>query len=285
MFKIIYIGGTKGAFLSYLLSYFSNRIRHTDANPFNPEDGTVHLWGYNNGGLPAYHENFIIENKNVSNINCVIPTLNSWLHFLYFMLASKIRAGNINANPDYLWQKSKSDCGEIEGLKEDVWNLQHKHYIGHKKDRFTKQEIRNWYKQHFDDKLENFSLYKQHKNFENNPWFIKQNCYFFDFEAFFDWSIFQHEVKKIDKKFLLGIDFERSQDMFELYKESIKNDYIVQQVIDIKKIIKKLERREQSLIPKMNVVCEAFLLSTFEKIYRSKLDIGDEFYTKTKEIF
>jgi len=282
MFKIIYAGGTKGAFLCYFLCKFSNFDIDIE-NPFAP-DGTVHKAGQA-GVLPQFHEDFIQDNPEKENLSLVVLSLNTWTHYLYYLLSCKIRAGNTGADPDYLWQKSKDECKKIKGLEEDIWNLQNMHYTNHNKSKFSKKEIRNWYKQHFDNRLENFAMYKSHKNFENNPWFKKQNVYKIDFEAFFDWKIFRKEIENADGKLNIGIDFTREKEMIELYKKSIEKDYIIAQCIEINHIVKRIYSKEHVSIPDLNVVCEAYLLSQIEKAIKRKLDIGEKFYTSTKGLF
>jgi len=281
MFNVIYVGGTKGAFLCYFLCRFSKYEGPIAENPFST-DGTVHRSAQFYGALPHYHEDYITRHPNVQGLPCVVPSLNTWPHYLYWLLSSKIRAGNVGADPDLLWQKTKSECKKIKGLEEDAWNLQNMHYVGHADEKFTKTEIRNWYKQHFDNDLEDFGMYKSHKEFENNKWFGRQKTKRFDFEAFYDWRLFKEEISLISDMFSLEIDFTRENEMIELYDQSIANDNLMAQVNEIKKVLAKIKAGEHAEVPKLNVVCEAFLQAQVEKIKGTKIIIGDEFCSSTK---
>jgi len=158
------------------------------------------------------------------------------------------------------------------------------HYTAHNKDRFTKKEIRDWYRQPFYNKLESFFMYKEHKNFESNQWFNKQNVYRFNFDGFYSWTSFKQELIGIDKTLSIGVDFTREDEMIDLFEKSIEKDTIISQVIKIKKIIERLQQGQHSPVPQLNVVCEAFLLIEIERLRNSKIDIGDVFPVSTQEL-
>jgi len=114
MFNVIYLPGTKGALLCYFLCKFSRHGLETDDNPFDT-DGTVHRYVQSNR-LPAFHADFITHMIKKTDMPCVVLSLNTWTDYLYYLLSLKIRAGNINADPDLLWKRSKEECEKTKGL-------------------------------------------------------------------------------------------------------------------------------------------------------------------------
>jgi hypothetical protein len=286
--NIVYVGGTCGAFLSFFLNKFSILTPDIEQYPFN-KNGTVHDLRLNEKFLICqhWHENFIQKNINRKNLNVCAIFLNENFSYLYYTISCMIRARNANNNPDFLWQKTKEECLSIKGTDIDMKNLIENHppFKNHKDIKFSKKEIRDWYLQIWRQKIEDYSLYQQHKNFKNDIFFTKQKTFCFPFESFLYWDIFKNSINKLNEIYGLGLDFKKEQEMKKLFEESIKVDYCRQQVINVEEITKALKLKKNIEIKELNVMCEAYLISDIEKNYKISLPSEEIFFQNTKDLF
>lgn len=287
--QIIYIGGTGGTFLNFFFNKFSKLTSDRNYYPFN-DLGTVYNTkeDYQSILCTNYHENFIDQNIDKKNLNVCPIFVNESIGFLYWELSCQIRAGQPLYNEDNLWKKTKEECSLIEKLKDTIYLLQNDYppLKNHRKEKFSKKEIRDFKLQRWRAGEKYSVLFKQMQNFKNNSWFQKQNVHAFYIESYFEWDLFLNKIIYLDNVFNLALDFKREEEMKNLFQEYIKVDYCKQQILHIKEILKAINDNKIIEIKELNVECEAYLISFIEKTFMIKKQIpsNDSFFKNTKEL-
>ncbi len=283
LLNIVFQGGTFGNFLKFFLDKFSKLSPDLDGDPFN-KNGTSHKMDENeySGLVQKYHFSFINDNEGKTDlpICTILPTKKK--HYLYLKKAQLYRAGDRKVAPDDLWQKPLGEMKEklpdyvlaikkLYGLSED------KYYSW-----FPKFIVRDWYKLEFLMDLEDTYNYQVFEIIKEHKFFGRQNMFYLDMETFFNWDTFLENIKKINNKFGLDLDFDRHAEMKILFDEGIRLDSIRQESNIAEQV---LEHQAHHDFKDLDVTTEAFIYAEVEKKYSDiQMPLTNRFFRDTEEI-
>ena len=282
LLNIVFKGGTFGHFLKYFIENFSTKTPEVDQDPFT-STGTSHTIKPKDysGQVQKYHQSFINDNEGETDLPVclIIPTTKK--HFLYLKKSNWYRASDRKASPDDLWKKAVGelsefvrqhaiDIQELYGIKEQA----HFSWI-------PKFIVRDWYKLEFLKPIKETHNHRWFEVFKDHKFFEKQNTYHLDMETFFDWDTFLANIKKLDNKFGLALDYDRQVEMEELFEKGLYLDKIRQ---ECNLALEVLESRDSSLAG-LDVATEGFLYAELEKANDFiQMPLTNRFFRDTAEM-
>jgi len=264
LLNIVFAGGTFGNFLKWFLDKFSKKTPEISLTPFN-DIGTSHSLSKvsYSGLIQRYHASFINDNKDETQLPICLILPSTKKHYLYLKKAQWFRVGDKKISPDDLWSKPIGDLKD-SGLKSQVENIIKLHNIKETA-YFTwipKFVVRDWYKLEFLQPLEDTYVYKWFQKLKNHSFFENQNIYFLDLETFFSWESFLSELKKLDYHFGIDIDFDRQNEMKDIFDKGLGLDSIRQ---DANLVTNILDNQSDASLEGLDVSMQAYIYAEIEK--------------------
>ena len=282
LLNIVFQGGTFGNFLRFFLDKFSQLSPDLPGDPFT-EIGTSHSVQDTkfSGLFQRYHASFINDNEGETRLPiCLIMPTNK-KHYLYLKQAQWFRVGNDKISPDDLWKKA---IGEMpEQIKDNVMNII-KLYDIKETAHFSwlpKFLVRDWYKLEFLQRLEDTHDYQWFNKLRSHPFFKKQKTYQLDLETFFDWETFLENITELNDVFGLDLDFDRKEEMKQLFDKGLSLDLIRQEC----NMTDEVFSNDDVEFKNLNVATEAFIYAEIE--LRNKfiqMPLTNRFFRDKQEI-
>ena len=281
LLNIVFVGGTFGNFLKYFLERFSIKTPRMDKDPFT-DTGTAHqLHKADFSGLiQRYHVSFINDNQGQKDLPICIITPSTRKHFLYFKKARLFRNGDTKVRIDDQWKKNVKDMDPR--FREQAKNIALLYDLKGIIDssmipRFI---VRDWYKQDFFRNIEETDEYQYFEVFKTHDFFKRQDVYQLDLEAFFDWNFFLDNMKQMDERFNLQLDFSRESDMKQIFDKGYDLDKIRQECDLAEKILSDTVHDID-----LDVDTEGFIYAELEKQNPDiQMPLSNHFFQHTKEI-
>ena len=286
LLNIVFIGGTFGNFLKYFLERFSKKTPVLEEDPFT-KIGTSHAFKKDehevfSGLIQRYHLGFIEDNEGQTGLPVCLIVPSTKKHFLYLKQAQWFRVGDKKISPDDLWRKAIGEMPEsIKSYAEDIIKLYDIKETAH----FSwlpKFIVRDWYKCGFLMKQNDTYEYKFFEILKKHPFFKKQKTFELDLETFFYWKTFLDNIKEMDRFFGLELDFDKSEEMKQIFDRGLSMDRIRQEC----NMTDELFRNDSHIEFKdLNVATEAFIYAEME--LRNKLiqmPLTNRFFRDKQEI-
>ena len=262
LLNIVFIGGTFGNFLKYFLERFSKKTPMMEKDPFT-EIGTSHALTSKDfsGLIQKYHLGFINDNEGQTDLPICLIVASTKKHYLYLKQAQWFRAGDTKISPDDLWKKAIGEMPEqIKSHAMDIIKLYNIKETAH----FSwlpKFIVRDWYKCGFLMKQHDTYEYKFFEILKKHPFFKKQKTFELDLETFFYWKTFLENIKKMNDVFSLDLDFDRSEEMKEVFDRGLAMDKIRQEC----NMTDQVFRNDSDIdFRGLNVATEAFIYAMAE---------------------
>lgn len=264
LLNIVFEGGTFGNFLKFFLDKFTKLSPDIGGDPFTTSGASHAISSHKFSGLiQRYHASFINDNRNERELPICIILPTTKKHFLYLKMSQWYRVSDQKITPDDLWAKPIGDMpdmlynGTAKHLIDlyDIRNLTPSSYI-------PKFIVRDFYKLEFLNALEDTFDHQWFDTFKSHDFFRKQNIFHLDLETFFDFDRFIHNMKELDKKFDLDLDFDRQNEMEEIFDKGLSLDPFR---IECNQAIGVLEGTSGDRFSSFNVVTEAFIYAEIEK--------------------
>lgn len=262
LLNIVFIGGTFGNFLKYFLERFSKKTPVMEKDPFT-EIGTSHALKSKDfsGLIQKYHLGFINDNEGQTDLPICLIVASTKKHYLYLKQAQWFRAGDTKISPDDLWKKAIGEMPEqIKNHAMDIIKLYNIKETAH----FSwlpKFIVRDWYKCGFLMKQHDTYEYKFFEILKKHPFFKKQKTFELDLETFFYWKTFLENIKKMNDVFSLDLDFDRSEEMKEVFDRGLAMDKIRQEC----NMTDQVFRNDSDIdFRGLNVATEAFIYAMAE---------------------
>ena len=307
--NIIYEGGCFGNFLRFFIDKFSKLTPEINKNPFTTQ-GTAHSLTEDDysGRVIREHMRFVYTNKGKKDLPVCITLpfqkdkiTNHTLVYLKSAQLYRCSEPSFIVDIDHLWQQTKESI-EVKHSLDAPLNLDEhgidpgtKSLVNYKekicelynlpKDikHIPKFIVRDWYKKDFLNNLETTYEYKHFNLMKNHPFWKEQNMYHFPLECFFDSQYFMKEMRLMDTHFNLELDFERKQEMGQIFEKHLKLDQHRMKVITAVKLIEDLDKNID--IPELDVVTEAYIYAQCEKMFDYvQMPLVNNFFTNTREI-
>ena len=283
LLNIIFHGGTFGNFLKFFIDKFSKLTPDIKGDPFN-NNGTSHTLRSKDysGLIQKYHAHFINDNIEFNNLPICIIIPTSPKHFLYLKKANWFRAGDLKESPDQLWQKPLGEMSER--LKDSVNDIIRLYQIDNKAyfSWLPKFIVRDWYKLEFLQDLVRTHNYRWFRTLKTNSFFDRQKVLHFDLESFFDLECFIENIKKLNNFFELNLDFNRSQEMNQVFNKFLDLDEHRKECNKIEDI---LDRRLEGDLSGLDVSSEAFIYAYYERQFPDiQMPLTNRFFRDTEEI-
>ena len=284
MLNIIYRAGTFGAFLKYFLDKFSTQTPEITKDPFT-KHGTSHVLkdgvDFSNK-IQAYHQHFINDNEGEEGLPICMILPNTEKHFLFMKKSIWYRANDLKVSPDDLWKKAVGEMPEWLQMKAkaikklyDIKEDAHFSWI-------PKFIVRDWYKLEFLANLKDTHNYQWIQTLKEHQFFKKQKTYHFDMEAFFDWQTFIETISELDDFFGLSLDFERKDEMQEIFLTGISLDKIRQECNLVEDVI---NHGKDGSLKDLDVATEAFIYAHYEKQNKDiQMPLTNRFFRDYEEI-
>lgn len=296
--NIIYEGGCFGSFLKFFIDKFSKLTPEINKNPFIPMHGTAHSLTDDDysGRVKREHMYFVNKNKGKKDLPvCIILPFQKDKHdhhaLVYLKSAQTFRCSEppMLMEIDHLWQQPKDSFKRVYDHPITISIVDYKQKIcklyNLPKDtkHIPKFIVRDWYKKEFLNNLELTYEYKHFELMKNYPFWKEQNMYHFPLECFFDSQYFMKELRLVDAHFNLELDFERRQEMGQIFKKHLTLDLHRMNVINAVKIVEDLDKNID--IPELDVVAEAYIYAQCEKMFDYvQMPLVNNFFTNTREI-
>ena len=294
--NIIYEGGCFGSFLKFFIDKFSKLTPEINKDPFT-SSGTAHGMKKEDfsGRILKMHMSFCDINKGKKDLPvCMILPFqkNKNDHALIYLKSAQLYRCSDNDNLidiDHLWQQPKDSIKTLSDHPITISIVNYKQKIcklyNLPKDTkyIPKFIVRDWYKKEFLNNLETTYEYKHFDLMKNYPYWKEQNMYHFPLECFFDSQYFMKEMRLMDTHFNLELDFERKQEMGQIFEKHLKLDQHRMKVITAVKLIEDLDKNID--IPELDVVAEAYIYAQCEKMFDYvQMPLVNNFFTNTREI-
>jgi len=265
LLNIVFQGGTFGNFLKFFLEKFSKLTLAVEATPFT-DIGTSHTLKKEqfSGLIQRYHLSFINDNRGENNLPICIILPNTERDFLYLKTAQWFRAGDNKQLPDHLWQKTISE-NKTTRLNNAVDRILSLYDISSADEYIPKFIVRDWYKLEFLEDITTTHNHRWFKTFSDHSFLADQKTHCFPLESFFNFNVFIKKIKELDSQFGIQLDFDRMDDMRDIFMQGYNLDIYRQQSTLVFDIINNLSIAENMTIPEMDVSCEAFLYAHIEK--------------------
>mgnify|MGYP001238426641 CR=1 FL=1 len=262
LLNIVFIGATFGNFLKYFLERFSKKTPVMEEDPFT-EIGTSHALKSKDfsGLIQKYHLGFINDNEGQTELPICLIVASTKKHYLYLKQAQWFRAGDTKISPDDLWKKAIGEMPEqIKSHAMDIIKLYDIKETAH----FSwlpKFIVRDWYKCGFLMKQNDTYEYKFFEILKKHPFFKKQKTFELDLETFFYWKTFLKNIKEMNDLFSLDLDFDRSEEMKEVFDRGLEMDKIRQEC----NMTDQVFRNDSDIdFRGLNVATEAFIYAMAE---------------------
>ena len=283
LLNIVFAGGTFGNFLRYFCDKFSSKTEDINEDPFTIY-GTSHDVNQKvfSKLIRMYHQNFIRENEGETGLPVCLILPSTKKHFLYLKKAQLFRAGDQKISPNDLWQKP---LGEIKKILPDhisaiikLYQLKEDAYYSW----LPKFIVRDWYKLGFLQDLKATYDYQWFDTFKRHKFFDRQNIFHFDLEAFFKWDTFLEIITNLDKKFGLALDFDRLEEMKNLFDKGLRLDTIRQECNMAEQII---DDNKFYSFNDLDVSTQGFIYAELEKQWPNiQMPLTNRFFRDTQEI-
>lgn len=261
--NVVFQGGTFGHFLKFFLDKFSKQSNDITQTPFNDIGNSHNKSEIEYSGLiQRYHPSFINDNKNEKDLPVCLIMPTTKKHYLFLKKAQWFKAGDRRISPDDLWSKPIGDLRTI--LKDQVENIINLYDV--KESVYytwlPKFIVRDWYKLEFIQPFEQTYNFKWFESLKNQDFFKHQNTYILDLETFFNWDTFIMEIKKLDSHFQIEIDFDRIDEMRQIFNQGYALDQIRQ---DCNRVIDILDHKSDQPLHDLDVSLQAFIYAEIEK--------------------
>jgi hypothetical protein len=274
---IAYQAGCHGNFLKFFLDKFSKLTPELNDLPFDSY-GTSHKKINYSKKFINYHpfehcESFFNENTP----HCLITIDKKDLLFLQRMVYQRPANLNIKTNEDYIkfpeyYFKYFTEWKNIENLYKNDFNNQCE---------LPKFVLRDFLKMGFLDKDNNGYIKKNSKYFKNNL----KNVYYMPLSSFWEEEEFLIQIKNLDKKFHLELDFNKIDEMLEIYKLFIKNLKIHDTKNRCDQIIDAIENKQDLNVKNLDVIEQAYIYAWIELKYTGIITpFTNSFFESTKDI-
>jgi hypothetical protein len=263
LLNIVFYGGTFGNFLKFFLDKFSKLSPDLPGDPFT-DTGTSHLVKSVkfSGLIQRYHPSFINDNRGETQLPVclILPTTRK--HHLYLKTAQWFRAGDRKVVPDDLWRMALGEMPEF--LREvaqqviklyDIKEMSHFSWI-------PKFIVRDFYKLEFLQDLKDTHNCQWFDTFKSHEFFGSQKVYHLDLETFFSWKTFVMNITELDRVFELSLDFDRSEEMEQLFDKGLGADRHRQECNRVEEI---LDGRFEGQLYGMDVSSEAYIYAEMER--------------------
>lgn len=284
--NIVFLGGTYGNFLKFFIEKFSKLTPDISIEGAFNEIGAFDLSSKNikySGKIQRYHAEFINDNINETNLNVcqILPTKDT--SYLYLTAGIQYRGGNHKFLHDDLYNIKIAEQQEF--YLKYVDNIK-KTYNINSINEIPKFLVRDWLKLGFLVKIENNIIYKNFKTFATHDFFKKQYTFQFPLESFFFLDLFLENLKKLDNFFNLCIDWDRLNEMRDIFNYIFKMDVMRKNFIKTLKVCESIDHRKIIDIPDLPVIFEAYIYAHIEKNSADKiLPLTNYFFKNTKEIY
>ena len=260
--NIVFAGGTFGNFLRFICNKFSKRTADIKGDPFT-SSGTSHNWEINQTGLVTrYHHSFIQKHPKEKNLPVCLILPSSQKHYLYLKKGQWYKGNDRKMSPDDLWSKP---IGDLHSRYEDqvkniiqLYKLKETSYYTW----IPKFIIRDWYKLEFLQPLSNTYHYHWFETLKQHEWFARQKTYHLDLETFFNWDTFLVELKILDHHFGIDIDFDRQNEMKDIFDKGLSLDSIRQ---DANLVTNILDNQSDASLEGLDVSMQAYIYAEIEK--------------------
>ena len=284
LLNIIYQGGTFGSFLKFFIDKFSKLSPNIDGDPFT-SIGTSHSIGAVSfsGLVQRYHPSFINDNHGETQLPICIILPTTRKHHLYLKKAQWFKTGEQPITPDDIWRLSLGDMPEWvfeQVVREiiriyDIKETSHFSWI-------PKFIVRDFYKLEFLQDLEKTHNYQWFDSLKTHSFFNSQNVFHLDLETFFDRRTFMANMEKLDTAFNLSLDFDRQEEMKELFDKGLSLDSHRQECNTVERIV---EGNQEGVLSGLDVASEAFIYAEMEKRNDFiQMPLGNRFFRDTEEL-
>lgn len=282
LLNIVFIGGTYGHFLKFIVDKFSTITPELNQTPVS-KLGTFHETINYSNKVCRYHMSFTLLNKNENNLPvcCIAPT--SDIGLLFFRLSFMFRSGLQQLYPDMLWQRSIPE--QKNYFYEYVESIKRLYNLKENCVRIPKFIVRDWYKLGYlqNDKSMEQKIYEDYKGLE---FFKRQNVFNFPLESFFTFNKFINSLQKLDTHHNLKIDFQRTKEIEEFFNIGISGDKYRQQIVHVQDILQSILKQSPMQIDELDVLFEAYIYAQIEKSDNLiKAPLSNSFFNNTNEIF
>lgn len=284
--NIIYEPGFYGKFLRFMCEKFSSLCADIQQNPFLP-DGTAHnlknvKWS---GLFKRQHLDFFDNNNEKDARVCLIRPVSD-----IGILLSKTHWQRVkpyrdeNTHIDNIFKLLKRDLHTtLLRRYDDICDFYGLSGYG---EVLPKYLVRDWFKLEW---LGDSSLSYDQKFYKdlliNKVPSKTMSLMTFPLESFLHWNSFLKQLKLLDQRFELSIDFNRQDEMIELFGQGLSLDKERGAVKSCLEVIKNIENKTDKILPKFNVILESFILASVEKQNKDFIfPLTNHFYSSTKEI-
>lgn len=283
--NILYQPGFYGNFLRFVCEKFSKLTRDIDRYPFLP-NGTAHNykeieWS---GMFTRHHLDYQPKDGDKVDPICLIKPCNLSGRVLSKTLQLH-RAGKKEdrADIDDLFKFRKSKLHQNLQMTYDHISKFYK--IAEHDCLLPKYLVRDWFKlEWLGNERESYD-YKFYNSLLNSTSYKKQKIYIFPLEAFLKWKDFRTHLVKLDKVFSMNINFDRGNQIEDLFQEGLSLDRERCSLGNAITVIDSVKKLKNIDIPNLNVVLESFILSEIEKDNLNFIfPMTNTFYSSTKEI-
>ena len=283
--NIIYQPGFYGNFLRFVCEKFSRLCADIQQNPFLP-NGTAH--NYENirwsGLFNRQHLDFF-DNANEKDAEvCLIRPVSDIGRLLSKTLTIH-RAGKDKDRTDIddIFKLPKKDLHiSLVRMYDDICEF---YGLGRNGDVLPKYLVRDWFKLEW---LADATLsydQKLYGDLLDRPTVKEMSLMTFPLESFLDWNSFQKQLILMDEVFDLSIDFDRQDEMIELFEQGLSLDKERGAVKSCLEMIQAIENKTDQVLPRLNVILESFIMASVEKQNENFIfPLTDHFYSSTKEI-
>lgn len=283
LLNIVFAGGTFGNFLKYFIDKFSKKTPEIDNAPFT-DTGTSHIISNIkfSGMVQRYHSSFINDNKGETGLPICIISPSTEKHFLFLKKAMTFRSDDAVTSPDDLWQKAVGEMPVL--LREQAQNIIELYGIKEQAhfSWIPKFIVRDWYKLEFLQDIKDTHDYQWFQQFKKHTFFDLQNVFHLDLETFFKWEVFISNIKKLDQKFGLDLDFDRVDQMKELFGQGHRLDEIRTECNLVEQV---LQNESDHSLTDLDVSTEAYIYAYFEKKYPDiQMPLTNRFFRDYTEI-
>jgi len=282
LLNIVFNGGAFGNFLRFILDKFSKLSPDLPGDPFT-DIGTSHLKSVKFSGLiQRYHSSFINDNKDKTQLPVCLILPTTQKHHLYLKIAQWFRTNDQKVKPDDLWY---IPIGELsDALQDSAKHIIELYQIKSKShfDKIPKFIVRDWFKLEFLQNIEQTHDYLWFDKLKKHEFFKFQKTFYLDLETFFKWSAFIENIKKLDRFFGLELDFDRSDEMKDIFDQGLILDNFRQECNMIDDVC---ENDLDASLTGLDVCMEAYIYAEFEKRNPNiQMPLTNRFFRDTEEI-